>query len=107
MDLLEACESLAANIYDADEQDTHDAFVSDADLQRWQNVFSFTRSEARKEIERWRGDFGRENLSIAAWEIIKDAKIKEGFDKESYEYSISRERHLSQKKALNKSKSDR
>jgi hypothetical protein len=97
MDLLEACESLASNVNTFDVQDPDNFQVSDTDLQRWQKVFSFTCDEARNEIGLWRADFGRKAISQAAWEAVKDAKVKEGFDKEAYEYSISRQQHAPQK----------
>ena len=99
MGLLEACESLASNINTFDVQNPDDFQVSDSDLRRWQDLFSLTRDKARDEIGRWRADFGRKTVSQAAWEAIKDTKVREGFDKEAYEYSISRQQFTAQKEA--------
>ncbi|KAL6867814.1 hypothetical protein J3F83DRAFT_765743 [Trichoderma novae-zelandiae] len=92
MDLLAACEDLAANVaaFDAagDDDDSH---VSNADLTTWKALFGFSSNEeAAKAIRDWRADFARQTISQAAWLLVKEAKMAEGFNKESYEYSLGR-----------------
>lgn len=88
MDLLHACENLAENVAEFSASVDEQVYVSETDIQRWQRLFELTRSDAVEAITNWRNNFGREYLSQSAWNIIRGSKVSEGFDKESYEYSI-------------------
>src|SRR4051812_24111163 len=83
MDLLAACEGLVATVFDGDD-------VSQADIERWQRLFSFSSAEAEREIQDWRSDLGRKLLSASAWDLIQDSHPS--FDKESYEYGLASRR---------------
>lgn len=89
MDFLAACEDLAANVavFDVADEDSH---VSGSDLSMWQALFGFSLDEASKVIRDWRADFNRLAISQAAWLLVKEAKMAEGYNKESYEYSLWR-----------------
>lgn len=89
MDLLEACENLVCNIASFDPFETPDTDIPKTHHERWQKLFNMTEGEAIKEIQEWRADFGRLTISQPAWQDISNQKAGEGFDKESYEYSLS------------------
>ncbi|PNP59087.1 hypothetical protein THARTR1_01335 [Trichoderma harzianum] len=97
MDFLAACEDLAANVAAFDFVDGP-SDVSESDRSMWQALFDFSSDEAVEAIRNWRADFARPTLSQAAWLIVKEAKTAEGFNKESYEYSIFKE-HEARKKS--------
>ncbi|RFU73021.1 oxidoreductase domain containing [Trichoderma arundinaceum] len=92
MDLLAACEDLAANtaVFDA---------VDDSDRSRWQALFGLSSSEAIKAIQEWRADFTRLTIPQEAWLLIKEAKMSEGFNKEPYEYSLSKAQTIQKRSA--------
>ncbi|TQV96414.1 hypothetical protein V2A60_003183 [Cordyceps javanica] len=96
MDLLSACESLAANVMEYKATDASDLHIPESDIERWRFLFEMTRAEAIEEITNWRLDFGRESLSQDAWEALKGSKSAAGFNKESYEYNLARGRKLKQ-----------
>lgn len=87
LDLLAACEGLAANVHDED--DNSDLA---ADVERWMNLFGLGATEAEREIGEWRSSIGRNSLGSEAWESIKDRLEVKGFDKESYEYALATQR---------------
>lgn len=88
MDLLKACENLAENAAEFASSVGEQVHVSETDIRRWQRLFKLTRNDAVEEITNWRNNLGREYLSQAAWSIIRESRMSEGFDKESYEYSV-------------------
>ncbi|KAK5991362.1 hypothetical protein PT974_09643 [Cladobotryum mycophilum] len=88
MELLTACEGLAANIAAFDFVDDDQVLASD--IERWEQLFSLSPGDAVNAIKNWRSDFARSCLSEAAWEDIREQKLKEGYDKEAYEYSLFR-----------------
>ncbi|KAM3538422.1 hypothetical protein ARSEF1564_008650 [Beauveria bassiana] len=99
MDLLSACESLAANILEHDAPEMSDIYIAESDIEHWMKTFSLTRAEAVEEISNWRSDYSRDSLSQAAWNMIKDSNAASEYTKESYEFSLSRGRSLTQKQS--------
>ncbi|KAL7973227.1 hypothetical protein HDV63DRAFT_368076 [Trichoderma sp. SZMC 28014] len=89
MDLLAACEALATNVAALGVTDD-DSHVSDSDLSTWQALFGFSLNEATKAIQDWRADLSRLTISQSAWLLVKEVKTAEGYNKESYEYSLWR-----------------
>ncbi|PNP37670.1 hypothetical protein TGAMA5MH_10438 [Trichoderma gamsii] len=91
MDLLAACEDLAANVaaFDVTEDDLY-VYVSEDDLEMWQMLFGFSSSLAFNTIKAWRADFTRLAISEEAWLLVREAKMAEGYNKESYEFSLWR-----------------
>jgi hypothetical protein len=89
MDILQACEDLANNIASFDPFECSDADIPKEQTQRWQDLFGFTEEEAIKELNCWRADFGRTSIPLSVWQEIIQEKKDLGFDKESYEYSLS------------------
>lgn len=71
MDLLAACEDLAANVaaFDAADEDSH-THISDSNLSMWQTLFGFSMGQAANAIVYWRADFTRLTISQAAWLFI-------------------------------------
>lgn len=84
MDFLAACEDLAANVaaFNFVGEDSH---ISNSDVSMWQSLFGFSLDEATKAIRDWRADFTRLTISQAAWRLVKEAMMSEGYNKESYE----------------------
>lgn len=98
MELLAACEDFAANIAAFDFADDDDgSHISDADQSMWQTLFHLSSDEAAKAIRDWRADFTRLTISQAAWLLVKETKTAEGFNKESYEYSLFKAQKAHQK----------
>jgi hypothetical protein len=84
MDLLMELEGMAINISAEEEA------VSETDAARWQNLFGYTRPEAVRHIEEYRADFSRRKAPDALWDGIKAGKEAQGYDREAYEYSLTR-----------------
>ncbi|KAM0743897.1 hypothetical protein ACQRIT_001211 [Beauveria bassiana] len=99
MDLLSACESLAANVLEHDVLDMSDMYIAEADTKHWMTAFNLTHTEAIDEITKWRSDYTRESLSQSAWDTIKESDAASGFTKESYEFSLTRGRTVKQSHA--------
>ncbi|KAK4939766.1 hypothetical protein LTR10_020050 [Elasticomyces elasticus] len=95
MDILAELESMADNVASAQTDTTR----SDIDIERWQRLFSYTRSEATQAIETHRNDFARAKISDDLWEAIRPSKEAAGFDRESYGYSLLQERSVTTKSA--------
>ncbi|KAK8144593.1 hypothetical protein G3M48_005596 [Beauveria asiatica] len=99
MDLLTACESLAANVLEHDVLDMSDTYISESDTEHWMTALNLTRVEAIDEITKWRSDYTRESLSQSAWDTIKESDAASGFTKESYEFSLTRGSTIKQSNA--------
>ncbi|KAM0445976.1 hypothetical protein ACHAPV_009795 [Trichoderma viride] len=91
MDLLAAYEELAANVaaFDVNDDDSH-IYISDSALEMWQIFFGFSPGSAFNAIKAWRADFTRLAISEEAWLLVREAKMAEGYNKESYEFSLWR-----------------
>lgn len=89
MDILQACEDLANSIASFDPFECSEADIPKEQTQRWQDLFGLTEEEAIKELSDWRADFGRPSIPFLTWQEISREKKSLGFDKESYEYSLS------------------
>lgn len=87
--MLQACEDLANNIASFDPFKCSEANIAKEQKQRWQDLFDFTEEEAIKELSDWRADLGRTSIPLLVWKEISHEKESLGFDKESYEYSLS------------------
>ncbi|KAM3511634.1 hypothetical protein MY11210_004718 [Beauveria gryllotalpidicola] len=99
MDLLSACESLAANLLEHNVTDMSDMYIAESDTEHWMTTFSLTRAETIDEITKWRLDYSRDSLFQSAWDTIKESDAASGFTKESYEFSLTRGRTLKQNHA--------
>ncbi|KIW39798.1 uncharacterized protein PV06_08382 [Exophiala oligosperma] len=89
MDILAELESMAVNVATAAaEEET----IPDVDVERWQKLFGFTISEARAALETYRRDLFRTKISDELWDTVGSDKQAEGYDREAYEYSLTRPR---------------
>ncbi|KAL2673784.1 hypothetical protein Neosp_012228 [[Neocosmospora] mangrovei] len=84
MDVLDELEAMAHSISlaDADKIDNNTVY-------RWQFLFGYSVSEARDKIKEYRSTPHYLVLSDSHWEMIRDQKKQEGFDREAYEYSCT------------------
>lgn len=83
MDPWDALENMAATATSGD-----DVAATPADITRWETLFGFSASVARDNIEQYRGDLYRETISDEQWEEVSEQRVKEGFDREAYEYYV-------------------
>ncbi len=86
MDLLAELETMAVNVTEEEEM------ISDADVQRWQNLFGLTRLESSKAIETYHGDYSRARIADEHWDAVKSEQEAKGHNRESYEYSLTQTR---------------
>lgn len=61
-------------------------------IQRWQRVFNLIPEDARQRIKEHRSNLDRSRISEEHWNLIRDKWIPIGHDKESYEYSLERDK---------------
>lgn len=68
--------------------------LSDDTILRWQRLFGcLSKSKAVKLLEHYRNDLTRPRVSDEHWSIVRTEKEAEDYDRESYEYSLGRERN--------------
>lgn len=63
--------------------------VTTTDIQRWRRLFGYTEVQAAKHIEEYRADLSRTGVTDVLWSDISGEKEAAGWDRESYEYSLS------------------
>ena len=100
MDFLDELENMAAAMASG-AQDEQDHGALESQVRRFQNLFSYSYSEAKGIIERRRGNLSRKTVSDAHWEMVGDENEANGYDRETYEYSIevglvNGQKHISQ-----------
>ncbi|RMJ04769.1 hypothetical protein CDV36_014559 [Fusarium kuroshium] len=84
MDLLDELEAMVQAIY-IDDDDALDTLV----VEKWQHLFSFSTHEAIQNIKQHRLS-PQALISDAHWDMVREEKEAEGFDREAYEYSCTR-----------------
>ncbi|KAF4994319.1 hypothetical protein FDECE_13151 [Fusarium decemcellulare] len=85
MDLLDELEAMAQTVSLSTSDEIHDATVH-----MWQTLFGYSRSEAIRRIRQYRQYRQRPHdvvISDSHWEMVRQQKESEGFDREAYEYS--------------------
>lgn len=83
MDFFAELEDMAANAtHDVDE-------ISLTTIQQWQALFDYSPAQAQASIEEWRSDFTRKRISDSLWLILQAQALKEGYDREAYEYKLA------------------
>ncbi|KAJ3537320.1 hypothetical protein NM208_g6360 [Fusarium decemcellulare] len=85
MDLLDELEAMAQTVSLSTSNEIHDATVH-----TWQTLFGYSRSEAIERIKQYRQYRQRPHdvvISDSHWEMVRQQKESEGFDREAYEYS--------------------
>ena len=83
MDLFEELENMAANV--AEESKSK---PDDNEIARWQQLFSYTYSEALEQMMDQRNDFSRCKVSDDHWELVKPEMEGQGYSREAYEHKI-------------------
>lgn len=86
MDVFPELESMANNVIDSDEVDV----VAQADVERWHTLFGFSFIEAVNHIKQHRSDITRTRVSDELWELLEAEKVAEGYDREAFEFSLTR-----------------
>ncbi|KAL8873937.1 MAG: hypothetical protein Q9174_000656 [Haloplaca sp. 1 TL-2023] len=77
---------MAANVADNDDLEFE---PSDETVERWQYLFSYTKSEAIQRIKDQKSDVYRHRLSDDTWELLRAKEEAAGFDRDSYEHWLS------------------
>ena len=86
MDLLNELESMATNITDSNETNTH---PSDEEISRWQTLFSYSQDDAIQQITNQRDNVTPRKVSDDHWDLVKSDKEGQGYSREAYEHWIS------------------
>ncbi|KAF9878420.1 hypothetical protein CkaCkLH20_03912 [Colletotrichum karsti] len=85
MDLLGVLEAMASMSFDQPQDD--EPLPTDV-VERWQRLFGFdTYAEAASKIQEHRSNLGRDTVSDVHWDMVREEKEAQGYDKEAYEYS--------------------
>ncbi|KAJ3456644.1 hypothetical protein MRS44_016667 [Fusarium solani] len=84
MDVLHELEEMANAVSLADSNK-----IDNNTVYRWQSLFGYSESEARDKIKEYRLSSHDFIVSDSHWDMIRDQKQQEGFDRESYEYSCT------------------
>lgn len=84
MDVLDELEAMANAISLTGTEE-----IDDTTLHRWQSLFGYSESEARDKIKEYRSSPPEVIVSDSHWDMARDQKEQEGFDRESYEYSCT------------------
>ncbi|EXF83643.1 hypothetical protein CFIO01_00785 [Colletotrichum fioriniae PJ7] len=78
MDLLHELESMAVIQQDKTEPECDE-------IKRWKSLFGYTYSDAAQKIQDHRSNFARVQLSELHWDMVREEKESQGYDKESYD----------------------
>ncbi|KAL2064461.1 hypothetical protein VTL71DRAFT_4955 [Oculimacula yallundae] len=98
MDDLAALEAMAANARSCsttlspchENNDAEETSINECTISRWKVLFSLSTSEARSAIAEWRGDLSRIEVSNQLWDMVKEERENDGWDKEAYGFWLSR-----------------
>lgn len=64
---------------------------TEAKIELWQKLFSYSREEAVVRISARNGDLSRYSLSEDLWNDVKEEWIEKGYDKDAYEHMLGRQ----------------
>jgi hypothetical protein len=64
--------------------------IDAATVKRWMQLFSYTEAEARTKIIEHRADCTRLLLTDEQWDMLREWKETQGYDKEAWEYEMQR-----------------
>ncbi|KIW88840.1 uncharacterized protein Z519_10324 [Cladophialophora bantiana CBS 173.52] len=64
--------------------------VSEAEVARWQRLFGYAKAEAVRRIQEDRSDHSRTRISDELWTTVRIRKEAEGYDRDTYEYSLKK-----------------
>ncbi|PMD48245.1 hypothetical protein L207DRAFT_626998 [Hyaloscypha variabilis F] len=86
MDLSDELEKMAANA--AHNRAGEQQASSQATVVRWQKLFRYSHSKAWEMIEQHRSNYCRESVSYEHWELVREEKEVQGYDREAYEHGL-------------------
>ncbi|KAL8685308.1 MAG: hypothetical protein Q9218_007848, partial [Villophora microphyllina] len=89
MDISEALEDLAINANDIYDPNFR---PSETDIERWQTLFGYSSDEATERIKTQKANGSHVGLTNSQWDMIKSDKEAQGFDRDSYEHWIEKQR---------------
>ena len=78
MDLFEELESIALNA--ADDCDV-ESEQFEAEIQRWQTLFTYSYSEAVEQIKSQKSDYSRCRVSNDHWDLVRSQKEPQGYSR--------------------------
>jgi hypothetical protein len=86
MDLFDELEKMALNAA-SDLSDGLKALSKDT-IFRWEKLFGYSHADAVGMIERHRGNLSRKRVSDEHWEIVREEREAQGYDREAYEHDL-------------------
>ena len=89
MDLFEELENMAANVAEDLESQP-----DEEEIARWQQLFSYTYSEAHEQIMDQRNDYSRSQVSDDLWNLAKPRMEAQGYSREAYEHELKTDGRL-------------
>lgn len=87
MDIQSELNAMAQNAMDNYHNDVEN--IPESAVSRWQTLFGLTAEQASKSIKKHRADLNHPTVSNEHWNLVRDVKVTEGHDKESYEYAMT------------------
>ena len=90
MDPFLALEQMAENALTSNDADTASSDPSNDVTQRWQQLFGYSYNEAVERVKKHRSDLNRCRVSDEYWSHVKTQYEDQGFDREAFEYSLSK-----------------
>ena len=86
MDLSEELENMAANVAEESKSEHNEEEIA-----RWQQLFSYTYSEALEQIMNQRNDYSRCKVSDDLWDLVKPEMEAQGYSREAYEHRLKKD----------------
>ncbi|PGH15428.1 hypothetical protein AJ79_02404 [Helicocarpus griseus UAMH5409] len=71
---------------------TADDGISEADINRWQMLFYYSRRQAVEAIKQHRNDLTREPIPESLWELVQSERESVGFNREAYEHHVQKQK---------------
>lgn len=87
MDLMEELEGMAGAVDSVAPNEQHDE-AWENEIKRFQDRFHYSYSEARDVIIRHHANQSRKRISDAHWKMVREQKEAEGYDRDTYEYTV-------------------
>lgn len=60
----------------------------DEQVTRFQQLFAYTYTQAKTALHQYRDSISRQLISNAHWEIVRDEREAQYYDREAYEYAM-------------------
>lgn len=107
MDIFDELEQMDLNASVSDLND-EEQVPSQETILRWQQLFGYTYADAVDMIDKHRGNLSRKRVNDEHWEIVREEKEAQGYDREAYEHElgIGRRRVKPSQAKAEKGKSD-